>query len=159
MSTSVSMLTTANAGSKEVGGNKYYASMSKVDSRILMPIVADAVLDLNPEVIYLSPLFLQIAGVADSLQVSKRAKRALDSLLSLIHNPDLVPCIPVLYAFIRDPSGANLRKAISTVLHATFISSINSADLGVLLPLFERALSSPSATQDCLGRPFSLSKT
>lgn len=34
--------------------------------------------------------------------------------------------------------------------HTTFISSINSADLAVLLPLFERALSSPNATQDLL---------
>ncbi|KAJ9610978.1 [NU+] prion formation protein 1 [Knufia peltigerae] len=123
-----------------------------VESRLedLIPLVADAVLDLKPEVMFLNPLFLQIAGIIDSLQVSKRAKGALDSLLALIHNPDLVPCIPVLYAFIRDPSGANLRKAISTVSHTTFISSINSADLAVLLPLFERALSSPNATQDLL---------
>lgn len=123
-----------------------------VESRLedLMPIVATAVLDLNREVMYFQSQYGHLLLSLTPLQVSKQAKRALNSLLGLIHNPDLIPCIPVLSAFAVDPSDANLRKGIFTVSHTTFISSINSVDLAVLAPLLGRALSSRSATQDSL---------
>ena len=89
------------------------------------------------------------AGMHDlKSEVSKQANKSMNSLTTLLQNDDVGPRIPLLIKSMEDPSTEAQRKAIHALSQTTFVTVVTSPVLALLTPLLERALNSPSTTQE-----------
>jgi elongation factor 3 len=103
-------------------------SMGKKLER-LIPIVENGMHDLKSE-------------------VAKQALKTMNSLTTLLQNDDIAPRIPLLVKSIEDPSTQSLQKAIHALSQTTFVAIVTSPVLAMVTPLLERALNTPTTTQE-----------
>lgn len=83
-------------------------------------------------------------------EVAKAATKAMTSLTTLLQNDDVAPRIPLLIDTMKNPSTQTLQKAIHALSQTTFVAIVTSPVLALLTPLLERALNSPSTSQEVL---------
>jgi len=83
-------------------------------------------------------------------EVSKQAIKTMNSLTTLLQNDDVAPRIPLLVKSMEDPSTEAQRKAIHALSQTTFVTIVTSPVLALLTPLLERALNTPSTTQEVI---------
>ncbi|KAK3627250.1 [NU+] prion formation protein 1 [Elasticomyces elasticus] len=91
------------------------------------------------------------AGMHDlKSEVSKQSIKSMNSLTSLLQNDDVAPRIPLLVKSMEDPSTEAQRLAIHALSQTTFVTVVTSPVLALLTPLLERALNTPTTTQEVL---------
>lgn len=91
------------------------------------------------------------AGMHDlKSEVSKQAIKTMNSLTELLQNDDVGPKIPLLVKSMEDPSTEAQRKAIHALSQTTFVTIVTSPVLALLTPLLERALNTPTTSQEVL---------
>lgn len=83
-------------------------------------------------------------------EVEKQAIKTMNSLTTLLQNDDVAPRIPLLVESMRDPSTEAQKKAIHALSQTTFVTEVTSPVLAMLTPLLERALNTPTTTQEVL---------
>jgi elongation factor 3 len=83
-------------------------------------------------------------------EVAKAANKTMTSLTTLLQNDDVAPRIPLLIETMKNPSTQTLQKAIHALSQTTFVAIVTSPVLALLTPLLERALNSPSTSQEVL---------
>ena len=83
-------------------------------------------------------------------EVEKQALKTMNSLTTLLQNDDVAPRIPLLVEAMRDPSTEAQKKAIHALSQTTFVTEVTSPVLAMLTPLLERALNTPTTTQEVL---------
>jgi elongation factor 3 len=83
-------------------------------------------------------------------EVAKAATKTMNSLTTLLQNDDVAPRIPLLIDTMKNPSAQTLQKAIHALSQTTFVAIVTSPVLALLTPLLERALNTPSTTQEVL---------
>ena len=83
-------------------------------------------------------------------EVGKAAVRTMTSLTTLLQNDDVAPRIPLLIDTMKNPSAQTLQKAIHALSQTTFVAIVTSPVLALLTPLLERALNTPSTSQEVL---------
>lgn len=83
-------------------------------------------------------------------EVAKQAVKSMNSLTTLLQNDDVEPRIPLLVKSMEDPSTEAQRKAIHALSQTTFVTIVTSPVLALLTPLLERALNTPTTTQEVL---------
>jgi elongation factor 3 len=83
-------------------------------------------------------------------EVEKQALKTMNSLTTLLQNDDVAPRIPLLVESMRDPSTDAQKKAIHALSQTTFVTEVTSPVLAMLTPLLERALNTPTTTQEVL---------
>ena len=83
-------------------------------------------------------------------EVEKQAVKTMNSLTTLLQNDDVAPRIPLLVESMRDPSTEAQKKAIHALSQTTFVTEVDSPVLAMLTPLLERALNTPTTTQEVL---------
>jgi len=89
------------------------------------------------------------AGMHDlKAEVAKQATKTMNSLTTLLQNDDIAPRIPLLVKAIEDPSTQSLQKAIHALSQTTFVAIVTSPVLAMVTPLLERALNTPSTSQE-----------
>jgi elongation factor 3 len=74
----------------------------------------------------------------------------MNSLTMLLQNDDVAPRIPQLIKAIEKPSTETLQKAIHTLSQTTFVAVVTSPVLALVTPLLERALNTPTTSQEVL---------
>lgn len=91
------------------------------------------------------------AGMHDlKAEVAKAATKTMNSLTTLLQNDDVAPRIPLLIDTMKNPSTQTLQKAIHALSQTTFVAIVTSPVLALLTPLLERALNTPSTSQEVL---------
>lgn len=91
------------------------------------------------------------AGMHDlKSEVSKQSIKTMNSLTTLLQNDDVAPRIPLLVKSMEDPSTEAQRKAIHALSQTTFVTIVTSPVLALLTPMLERALNTPTTTQEVL---------
>lgn len=91
------------------------------------------------------------AGMHDlKAEVGKAAAKTMTSLTTLLQNDDVAPRIPLLIDTMKNPSTQTLQKAIHALSQTTFVAIVTSPVLALLTPLLERALNTPSTSQEVL---------
>jgi elongation factor 3 len=91
------------------------------------------------------------AGMHDlKAEVAKAAVKTMNSLTTLLQNDDVAPRIPLLIETMKNPSTQTLQKAIHALSQTTFVAIVTSPVLALLTPLLERALNTPSTSQEVL---------
>lgn len=83
-------------------------------------------------------------------EVGKAAVKTMTSLTSLLQNDDVASRIPLLIETMKNPSTQTLQKAIHALSQTTFVAIVTSPVLALLTPLLERALNTPSTSQEVL---------
>ncbi|KIV94405.1 hypothetical protein PV10_02173 [Exophiala mesophila] len=83
-------------------------------------------------------------------EVAKVAFKTMTSLTTLLQNDDVAPRIPLLIDTMKNPSAQTLQKAIHALSQTTFVAIVTSPVLALLTPLLERALNTPSTSQEVL---------
>lgn len=83
-------------------------------------------------------------------EVAKQAIKSMNSLTTLLQNDDVAPRIPLLVKSMEDPSKEAQQKAIHALSQTTFVSIVTSPVLAMLTPLLERALNTPTTTQEVI---------
>ncbi|KAF2717016.1 ABC transporter domain-containing protein [Polychaeton citri CBS 116435] len=83
-------------------------------------------------------------------EVSKQALKTINSLSTLLQNDDVAPRVPLLVKSMEDPSADAQRKAIHALSQTTFVTIVTSPVLAMLTPLLERALNTPTTSQEVL---------
>ena len=83
-------------------------------------------------------------------EVEKQALKTMNSLTTLLQNDDVAPRIPLLVESMRDPSTDAQKKAIHALSQTTFVTEVTSPVLAMLTPLLERALNTPTTSQEVL---------
>ena len=74
----------------------------------------------------------------------------MTSLTTLLSNDDVAPRIPLLINTMENPSTETQQKAIHALSQTTFVAIVTSPVLALLTPLLERALNTPSTSQEVL---------
>lgn len=97
----------------------------------LIPICERGIHDLKPE-------------------VAKAAIKAMTSLTTLLQNDDVAPRIPLILDTMKNPSAQATQKAIHALSQTTFVAIVTSPVLALLTPQLERALNTPSTSQEVL---------
>ncbi|KAK0934664.1 [NU+] prion formation protein 1 [Friedmanniomyces endolithicus] len=91
------------------------------------------------------------AGMHDlKSEVAKQSVKSMNSLTTLLQNDDVAPRIPLLVKSMDDPSTDAQRQAIHALSQTTFVTVVTSPVLALLTPLLERALNTPTTTQEVL---------
>lgn len=81
-------------------------------------------------------------------EVSKQGIKTMNLLTTLLQNDDIQPKIPIIVKAIEDPSSEAQRKAIHALSQTTFVTVVTSPVLALLTPILERALNTPTTTQE-----------
>jgi elongation factor 3 len=82
--------------------------------------------------------------------VAKQVVKTMNSFTTLLQNDDVAPRIPLLIKSMENPSTQSQQKAIHALSQTTFVAIVTSPVLALLTPLLERALNSPSTSQEVL---------
>ena len=72
-------------------------------------------------------------------KVQAAAKVALRQIGSVIRNPEIAVLVPVLLAALNDPS-ANTKRALSALIHTSFVHSIDPPSLALIVPIVKKGL-------------------
>lgn len=83
-------------------------------------------------------------------EVAKASLKTMNSLTTLLQNDDVAPRIPLLVDTMNNPSAQTLQKAIHALSQTTFVAIVTSPVLALLTPILERALNTPSTSQEVL---------
>ncbi|KAI1619365.1 mRNA-nucleus export ATPase [Exophiala viscosa] len=83
-------------------------------------------------------------------EVAKAATKTMTSLTTLLQNDDVAPRIPLIIDTMKNPSTDTLQKAILALSQTTFVAIVTSPVLALLTPVLERALNTPTTSQEVL---------
>ena len=72
-------------------------------------------------------------------KVQSGAKVALRQIGSVIRNPEIAAIVPTLLAALNDPS-AHTKKALSALIHTSFVHSIDPPSLALITPIVKKGL-------------------
>jgi len=78
------------------------------------------------------------------LQVREAAGAALESVGSVIRNPEIAEIVPVLLAALKEPASAT-DAALSALAHCQFEHCVDPPSLSLIVPVLHRGLRAPSA--------------
>ncbi|KIV77763.1 hypothetical protein PV11_09544 [Exophiala sideris] len=83
-------------------------------------------------------------------EVGKASMKTMTSLTTLLQNDDVAPRIPLIIDTMNKPSTETLQKAILALSQTTFVAIVTSPVLALLTPILERALNTPTTSQEVL---------